>query len=435
MDVSGFAALSTSEAVREMVIAGKAGAFPAVPTDAQRRALGQNLLEVWGELATNPDSLPTAMELSGYTREGKAEVVGGDDLRAVGIAHALLWIGELGILEDEGDIAWLSAPARRYLSYSNGAVTESWLFRFTLSYWVFAVTRIGLPTMQKLAEVEPFASAAFNDYAHRSLVALDALQSELKGGSEYVQVLADLGLTSALRSLAGLYRETAYREREVSPRRGLTGPFSLIRPDELPRLATRENEMARRYGKKGIERVFENQLSLVVQSLGFIVARARSGERKVDLLCIAARSPDPVTFLIEAKTSGRAYGLPTKDERALAEYVRTVRRTLETLPPLQFVLLVGPSPAASLAKRLRDFAATNAIAIAFMSASDLRLLREGLPGPVRPSEFVDGVLASAPVVGTEAVNTIIERQRAFEAGHTELIRQMLQPFDLPGADV
>lgn len=76
------------------------------------------------------------------------------------------------------------------------------------------------------------------------------------------------------------------------------GPFSSIRLAELAPLANRDARMSKKYGTKQIEKVFEQQLALIVQSFSLYV---RTGQRTVDLICISADPTARFTFLLEAK--------------------------------------------------------------------------------------------------------------------------------------
>jgi hypothetical protein len=299
-----------------------------------------------------------------------------------------------------------------------------------MAYWVFLIAVLGLPLMRDIEAVEPFASAAFEETAHRSLAAINGLRLEADAESD-LQSLGESALIAALGQIALFYGERRREERSLWAGRSgrpLVGPFASMKPGELQLLAERDRGQIERYGEKRVERRFEDQLTLLVQSLGFVVVRARPGERKVDLLCISGGGGEPYTFLLEAKTSGRGYGFPSKDERALAEYVRTVRRTLDTLPTLKFVLLVGPSAARGLEAKLRRVEAENAVPIRFLAAEELVQLREGLPGPVRAGAFQEAVLGGPPIMSAETIEGLVAGERVIEGRHADLVRAMLDPL-------
>lgn len=92
--------------------------------------------------------------------------------------------------------------------------------------------------------------------------------------------------------------------------RRFKGPFSHLRIQEFPELAKRTPTAKSRYGESRIEALFEDQLALLVQSLGFLVVRARRATRRVDLVCLTADTTERYTALIEAKT--RAGPIPCR---------------------------------------------------------------------------------------------------------------------------
>lgn len=219
-----------------------------------------------------------------------------------------------------------------------------------------------------------------------------------------------------------------YEQREFGQGLGqetvrIAGPFTAMRLDELARLAARDTDLARRYHPRPIEAVFEEQLSLVFQSLGFYVVRACLCDRSVDLVCV---SPDPrehSTVLVEAKTSAGPYKLPVDDERALLEYLEVTRRALTTLPPVRLVLLVGHKPARSLEPRLRRLETQGGLPVRFCSAGDIADLRASVPAaPLRA--LVDrlrrGPAILPPGWAREVAQICLDEERA----HVELVRTM-----------
>jgi hypothetical protein len=203
------------------------------------------------------------------------------------------------------------------------------------------------------------------------------------------------------------------------------GPFSSsIRLTELAPLANRDARMSKKYGNKRIEKVFEQQLALIVQSFGLYVVSTRTGQRTVDLICISA-DPARFTFLLEAKTSGRPYSLPRDDARALLEYIREVRGGLTTLPPLHFVLMVGPSPSATLEKKLQGLEAEAGLPIRYCSADELAQLREIVAGPLPLNDFADHLLLASRVVPAGFAQTMRSRVDELRSSHEALVRTML----------
>jgi hypothetical protein len=75
------------------------------------------------------------------------------------------------------------------------------------------------------------------------------------------------------------------------------GPFSALRLAELSLLAERHDSVKRRYGDKRVEKRFEQQLALLMQSFGFYVVATKTGTRTVDLVCVGGVGEDRLTFL------------------------------------------------------------------------------------------------------------------------------------------
>jgi hypothetical protein len=205
------------------------------------------------------------------------------------------------------------------------------------------------------------------------------------------------------------------------------GPFSSIRLTELAPLANRDARLSKKYGNKRIEKVFEQQLALIVQSFGLYVVSTRTGQRTVDLICISADPTARFTFLLEAKTSARPYALPRDDARALLEYIREVRGGLTTLPPLHFVLMVGPSPSATLEKKLQGLEAEAGLPIRYCSANELAQLREVVAGPLPLNDFADHLLLASRVVPAGFAQKMRSRVDELRSSHEALVRTMLAP--------
>ena len=215
------------------------------------------------------------------------------------------------------------------------------------------------------------------------------------------------------------------RPYPVDLRRG--GPFSSIRLAELAPLANRDARMGKKYGNKRIEKVFEQQLALIVQSFGLYVVSTRTGQRTVDLICISADPTARFTFLLEAKTSARPYALPRDDARALLEYIRETRSGLTTLPPLHFVLMIGPSPSATLDKKLQGLEAEAGLPIRYCSADELAQLREVVAGPLPLNDFADHLLLASRVVPAGFAQTMRSRVDELRSSHEALVRTLLAP--------
>jgi hypothetical protein len=203
------------------------------------------------------------------------------------------------------------------------------------------------------------------------------------------------------------------------------GPFSAIRLPEFALLAHRDPSTISLYGPKNVESVFEQQLALILQSLGFFVIQTRRGDRTVDLVCISPDPTCPMTILVEAKTTKGEYKLPTSDQRALLEYAKNVRTNLTTLPALAFVLIVAPSVSTSVERRLSTLEASAGVPVRLMRAKHLAELREAIPGPIRVPTFRSAVLESSHRVLSSVAKIIAEESRNIALAHGTLVRAYL----------
>jgi hypothetical protein len=185
--------------------------------------------------------------------------------------------------------------------------------------------------------------------------------------------------------------------------------------------------LAKKYGVKHIEKIFERQLSLIFQSFGFYVVSTRIGKRTVDLVCFSDRQEAKMTFMVEAKTSAGSYGLPTDDERALVDYISDVRSSLPLLPDLKFVLILGHQPAKTLEKKLTNLEARVGIPVRFAAAQDIADLRESMPGPVPPDSFAETILTSPHVIPTGFSQTIVQRYFQKQESLDDFVQNWIDP--------
>ncbi|MET0533984.1 MAG: hypothetical protein ABW171_07140 [Steroidobacter sp.] len=179
---------------------------------------------------------------------------------------------------------------------------------------------------------------------------------------------------------------------------------------ELTSLAWRDQYASGKYEPRAIDRQFEIQLSLLMQSFGFRVLGAAPGERTIDLLCIPDRPSDTGVLLIDAKTSTDAYQLTTSDERALKEYCVQISSSVTILPRVTDLLIVGPAAAPSLAERLRRLETELGITVRFCSAEALATLRKKLLGNLDQHAFFKALRASPHIVTHEALDSLISRE-------------------------
>jgi hypothetical protein len=253
--------------------------------------------------------------------------------------------------------------------------------------------------------------------AHRTASKIHAFAQDRS--SRDLMKLSERFLTTIFQQWESIYGKPDWNNtRKV-------GPFSAIRLSELAPLANRDARMVAKYGGKRIEKIFEQQLALIVQSLGFYVISTRTGERTVDLICISADPAAQFTFLLEAKTSGRPYSLPRDDARALLEYIKEVQTGLTTLPQLHFVLITGPAPSSTLEKKLQALETEASVPIRFCPAHELAELREVVPGPIPLKDFRERLLLSSKVVATGFAQAMRSRADELRSSHETLVRTML----------
>lgn len=288
-------------------------------------------------------------------------------------------------------------------------------YRFALfgAYFIGPFRRVGHPN---------FPLAPFEENAHTHLETLQELRKECRN----VDVRNAVSQLSAgiikLLSAAYAVPTTSWNAEHK------LGPFSLIRLPELSLLARRDPVIVKRYGTKQIESLFEQQLSLILQSFGFVVVRTRRGDRTVDLVCISGDPRQPMTILVEAKTTKGAYSLPTDDERALLEYVRDVRENLTTMPPLAFVLIIAPKATSTIEAKLASIEAKAGTPIRLISGSDFAQLRESIAGPLMLGPFKNAVLTSTTRLLSNLPVEQRDAQRGIDKAHETLVRTCL-----PGA--
>jgi hypothetical protein len=306
---------------------------------------------------------------------------------------------------------------------ANVSVEDAWA-RFLPTYYVTAIQSVyffsvvsGLPLR--------VPAAAFEDVAHGSLS--DLFQLQIVAATPVRQQLAERLVRGCLSYMQHVYgdmaRADSWKERTI-------GPFSSIDLPLFVALACRDPRTVERFGKNSAG-VFEQQLALIIQSLGFYVVSTRPGNRTVDIVCVSSDPTDPFTALVEAKTSTRPYALPADDERALREYVADVRRNLTTLPPLRFVLVVSAAPGRTLEPRLRRLEAALGVPTRFCTAQLIANLRESLPGPAPFSVLSDEIVLSPPVLEAGFVDKVASRYREIAGAHEEFVRALLGSQKVP----
>lgn len=235
-------------------------------------------------------------------------------------------------------------------------------------------------------------------------------------------------LAGVLAHATEVHKESATWQTEHRP-----VLFSTIMLDQFAALACRHDALVRRYGAKRIERIFERQLFLVMQSFGLYVIPAEIGESAIDLICISGDSSDRFSFLIEAKTSKAPYSLPKKDSRAIRDYVNGVQSSLSSFPPLSFVLLVGQSGMKRLADRVHALETECGVPVRFLNAEFLAELREQLPGVLPFKAFRTHIVTAPPLISRDIVRAIVEIRNVEQQAHQSFVKMMLSVHRLSAA--
>jgi hypothetical protein len=200
-------------------------------------------------------------------------------------------------------------------------------------------------------------------------------------------------------------------------------PYPPMRLGELDSLSRRTPSVVARYGKERLAGRFEQQLAMLASTLGCVVVQTRRFERSVDIVCFS--ETPKATFLIEAKTTAGPYSLPTKDERALAEYVETVREGLRFLPSLQLVIIVGPDPTGTLGPKLRRLSLEIGVPIRFLRAGELARARQQIAGSFPLSKFLKCLKEDSEVIDQQTISTLIQWDRTDRQRFLDLVNLRL----------
>jgi len=328
------------------------------------------------------------------------------------------------------------------LSSPSGAPTKWWPFQYhgIHGYANLCTAEYGFDATVERRLLSEFLGGIWNAY-FMTMVGSPTLGFSPQGWDEFIYMgfaaISEVSLASGKREhllLGSLLSralatrcEQAARERDrrdFELRNGALG--ALVAVEELSQLASRSDYIIQRYGKSGVETRFEAQLALLMQSFGFLVIRTERAQRRVDLVCIAPGSPEEsYTILLEAKTSAANYALPTKDSRAIAEYVSSVRSALKTLPPLRLVIVVGNTSAKTVANKIGALEAVCRVPVRYCDVVLLERLRRQVPGPVDYSHFLKVCIAAGRLLGLHEIRQLIESDKAIRAAHNDFVQSLL----------
>lgn len=253
---------------------------------------------------------------------------------------------------------------------------------------------------------------------HRALA--DFQRSTVLCKNEYEKLAGNRLLHSVLELAATVYDDIAEWQSPHKP-----SIFSAINIKDLSGLSSRSPVLLKKYGERNVDKLFERQLSLIFQSLGFYVIPSKIGENTVDLICISSDPLNKFTFLVEAKSSKSPYSLPKKDSRAVIDYISNIKQALQSLPNLSFVLFIGQKPSKTIANKLKHLESTTAMPIRYASAEDLANFRESIPGPVSFKVFHDILLTSGSLLNGSTFSNIAACMNAEQEAHNAFVGAML----------
>lgn len=417
-------------------------ALARLPLTELRKA-STALLENWSGLLDLSGRPPADHQHESAWNDGVV-VVEGDLLVNVLVLHTAIWERDVWRAlrqrkQSVSDAASLATGqmADRIVHAPLPATATVWdqrLLRYCAAYLVTRFTAWAAQGYRLRPEMPPAAAAVFEQFSHQGLVDLfdgyvNLIESEPRPdpfSDDWRRTVARFICRTALSELATCYRLVSSSEMALFHETPHHFPTSLLRPDELPLLASRHPTLIQRYGERQVDRTFEAQLALAMQALGFVVAATRSGERRVDLVCLSSSEVERATVLVEAKSSKKPYALPASDERALVEYVREVRRQLTTLPAMRLVLIVSGSASGTLSERLRHLEPDLGVALRFCPAAELASLIR-IPGAVRGDAFMGHLLRATHVVPSGFAMNVLAAERQRQQAHVDLVRALLTP--------
>ncbi|MGH8685256.1 MAG: hypothetical protein ACREUM_07895 [Nitrosospira sp.] len=372
---------------------------------AWRIVLDRNTESLTDEELANTDDLPALW------REASASV-GKSFVSALARAEELI--------HQEGYKGWdpfLNSTLRELLTSAHdldAAAERRLLAEYLHGIWNCHFTEVvGSPVMGMTPE-------GWDQFIYWSIQAISEVASA-SGQREHLELgcMMTAFLSRRARKAVAVRDQTDFDRRDA-----MLG--SLVVVQELHQLAERSANVVKRYGEKHVEKRFEQQLSLLFQSFGFVVVATGSGERRVDLICFAPGVPGPgYSMLVEAKSTKNKYTLPTKDSRAIEDYVRDAKSKLITLPPLKLVLIIGPEIAHTVPNKIRALEASTGVPVRYCDASLLARTRRELPGTLPLATFLNQFLESGPIIESSAIRSIVEADNLTRSAHVDFVKALL----------
>lgn len=274
---------------------------------------------------------------------------------------------------------------------------------FSVYYWQgLQVVMLG----DENGSLEDATPAKIHEHASFQLLGLGATARELStfilGQSVDEEASIELALwVSNLIALSAQLMEQAESRQAALPRQDVRdGVRGLLDLDFLCRVARRDaGTLAGLRSVRDADSLFEQQLALLLTSMGFVTVPAERATRGVDLICFGhPAAKNEFSFLLEAKSSAKNYSLPTDDERALREYVARVRARLDRPDDLKFLIIVSASPSRTLEAKLLILQADIRMPVRYLNADALVAMRRALPAHVPMDPFREAVLRSSACI-------------------------------------
>jgi hypothetical protein len=326
-------------------------------------------------------------------------------------------VRQLASRQSTGDIPGFATDQAR--SYLRDFVKDREISETSLIATIVIYHRLGLMLAYEShrldqGEVPPdvVAGAEWSLFVTLSHLASVALAVR---NSPYLTNLAIVGLRE-VHLLIGAQRRSLYRR--AGGARSLTAA----------RLATRTEADVKTYGKR-LEGLFEQALTIAFRHLGFLVVSSSTGARRVDLICFSKDATEPMTFLVDGKTSSHPYALPVADKRALSEYIDRGQRAFPPLLPApSFALIIGPPPSVRLARRVQDLQAEVQHPVRYMEAGCIDRITRHLSGPVSVRAFRTQILLSDCVVSERVIENIVSATLSPHTAAAALVQELLGQF-------
>ncbi|MBL7489069.1 hypothetical protein I6A60_40875 [Frankia sp. AgB1.9] len=198
--------------------------------------------------------------------------------------------------------------------------------------------------------------------------------------------------------------------------------FAQIGLRDLPDLAARTDYAIDMYGDEHLPQLFEQGLAQLWATLGTSIVESERGSGDADTAAtFSLLRTEEYSFLVAAKSTHRRYSFPTKDRRALTEYVRGVRHELPEHEP-RFVLICGPTPTGTLTLKLELFSAELQVPVRYCTATVLASLRDEISGTIDPELLLETVRLPGAILTDEKIQELIKAIRLDQIDHVNPAR-------------